>query len=694
MNRRRTPPKVVQSRWEARWNAIRESPRVVALGLLVVGLFWIFGHRLWKIQFVEGEHYRRLSERQSTREVTISAPRGIIYDRTGLSLVRNVPGFNVVVVPAYLPDDEDDGEGETFEIASDRAEEVLIRLAMMLDMPYTTVGTNTGADNPPLGVRDILRNTLRDQNGNEVPFSTYYRPVVIKRGVDRDTALLVAQQALLLPGVSVEVESRREYPYGPLVSQILGYLLPVPQEAEEEYVARGYDPDTDRVGMAGVEATYEEALRGKKGRQIVEEDVLGRVIRVVAELEPFVPGDNVYLTLDLDLQRSVEEALRQGMERADSPRGVAIVMNPQTGEILALVSLPTYDNNVFTRGLSAGDLQSFQDPHRPLMNHAISDRLQPGSVFKIVTAAGALQEGVLNGRSTRLNCSGKIVVPNRYAPNDPGLATTFNCWNRAGHGWLDVVGGIAHSCNVFFYKVGGGFEDEIDGLGPEQLAHYATLFGFGELTGVELTGESEGRVPTPRWKRRTYGESWSTGNTYHLSIGEGFLEVTPLQMLNAVNAVANGGTLYRPHIVHHVTDAQGNVTRPFEPQVIRTLPIDAENWSLIQQGMEGAVEYGTSQRVQIEGLRIWGKTGTAQFCDDIARAAGDCEGSWPEHAWFAAYAAREGTTEAEVSTIVFLYHGGEGSTMAVPVARDILTAYFGLVEEEGGVADEDDETTP
>ncbi len=650
-----------QSRWEARWATIKASPRVVVLGLLILCVFAVFSRRLFHLQFVRGEYYRGQADRQRLRAVEIPAARGIVFGRDGTPLVRNVPSFNVVVVPAYLPDDENE------------MEDVLVRLAVLLDMPYTTAGVREGADEQLPGLRDAV---------DAVGFAAPYRPLVVKRGVDRDTALLVAQQGLVLPGVSVQVESTRDYPYGSLVSQILGYLLPIPEEGEEEFIAQGYDPATDRIGVAGIEATYEDVLRGQKGRQIVEEDVLGRVIRVVQEQAAPVPGANVYLTLDLDLQRFVEEALRAGMTQpnVNSPRGVAIVMNPQTGEILALASLPTYDNNLFAQGISARDLERLSDdPHRPLLNHAISDGLPPGSVFKIVVATGALQEEVVTPR-TRLTCPGRVVVPNKYYPNDPGRAQPFYCWNRSGHGTLDVVGGIAHSCDIFFYQVGGGFEEtDFDGLGVDRIAQYAEQFGFGEPTGVELPAEIDGLVPTSSWKRLTVGESWSTGDSYNLAIGQGYISVTPLQMLNAVNVVANGGTLYRPRVVHHVTDDEGVVVQRFEPEIVRTLPISAEHWSLVQQGMEGAVAYGTAPRARIEGLRVAGKTGTAQYCDDIALETGICGVGLeqPTHAWFAAYAPVE---QPEVSVIVFLYNGGEGSTVAVPVVHDILGRYFGLDE--------------
>jgi penicillin-binding protein 2 len=290
-------------------------------------------------------------------------------------------------------------------------------------------------------------------------------------------------------------------------------------------------------------------------------------------------------------------------------------------------------------------------------------------------AAAVLQEGIVTPQ-TQLNCPGKIVVANKYYPNDPGLAQPFYCWNEAGHGWTDIFDAIAHSCSIYFYKVGGGFEEtDFDGLGVSRIAEYAEMFGLGEPTGVELPVEIGGLVPTADWKRRAYGESWSTGDTYNLSIGQGFLSVTPLQMLNAVNAIANNGTLYRPTIVHHVTDPQGNTIEPFESDVIRQLDIDPEYLDIVRRGMEGTVDYGSAaKRGQIEGVRVAGKTGTAQFCDDIMCGVGFEQ---PEHAWFAAFAPME---NPEVSVIVFIYNGGEGSVTAVPVAQEILEYYFGLNE--------------
>ncbi|MBN1979336.1 MAG: penicillin-binding protein 2 [Anaerolineae bacterium] len=664
----RAPRQASQSEWQARLEAIRKAPRVVVLALLIIVVFTAFGYRLWNLQIVEGKQYQVKADEQRLQPEVIPAARGIIYASDGTPLVHNIPSFNVVVFPAYLPDYSVKLPSFTPYTPEDitvtfspEAEAVLLRLAVLLDMPYTT----NDEDGEP-GVREIVTQGI--QRGY------VYRPVVVKKRVERDTALLIASERLTMPGVDIALDSRREYLYGPLVSQVLGYTSPIPGDSAEDYIARGYDPDTDRIGVSGVEAVYEEALRGQKGEQLVEADVQGRVIRVVEKEADPVPGGNVYLTLDLDLQQFAQEALLRGMARANSPRGVALVMRPQTGEVLAMVSLPTYDNNLFAKGISVEDWQRLNaDVHRPLLNHAISDQVPPGSVFKVVMATAALQEGVLDAK-TRLTCPGTIVLPNRYAERDPAARDqTFYCWiwRQGSHGSLDVVGGLSNSCDIFFYKVGGGFEeDDFEGLGPQRIAQYAELFGLGTPTGVELTAEVGGTVPTPTWKRRTHGENWSTGDTYNESIGQGYLSVTPLQMLNAVNVVANGGTLYRPQIVHHVTDYEGNVIEPFAPEVIRTLSITPTNWSLVQQGMEGAVAYGTAIGAQVEGVRVAGKTGTAQFCDDIKCGTGFAQ---PEHAWFTAYAPME---NPEISIIIFLYDGGEGSQMAVPVAHEILEYYF------------------
>jgi penicillin-binding protein 2 len=276
---------------------------------------------------------------------------------------------------------------------------------------------------------------------------------------------------------------------------------------------------------------------------------------------------------------------------------------------------------------------------------------------------------------------GRIVIPNKYFPEDEGLAQPFVCWiwlNRRGaHGALNIVDGLAHSCDIFFYKVGGGFEEtNFEGLGEDRLARYSELFGLGELTGIDLPGETPGLVPDRTWKRLTYGESWSTGDTYNMSIGQGFVEATPLQMLNATAAVANGGILYRPQLLLKVTDQEGGVVRDFQPEVIRYLPIDLTHLATVREGMEAAVQYGTATDGQIEGIRVAGKTGTAEFfCPDEEVKYGLCHQGepLPTHAWYTTFAPVEAP---EIAVVVYVFNGGEGSVTAVPIARDILEWYF------------------
>ncbi len=652
-NRKDEKPTVLPARGPLRRLALLfTAPRLLLLGLILPLALTIYALRLYRLQVVESEQWIARAHQQRTKLVSLPAPRGLIYSRDGEPLVRNVPAFQVIIIPAYLPEDEVQRETE------------LRRLAALLGIPYSGNGSQPG-------LREQVERVL---DAGSVAYAPY-EPLVVASNVDRKVALIIGQgQEFAFPGVRVDVVSRRQYPYGSLVSHLVGYLGAIPAEKAKEYREKGYDPATDRIGYAGVEATFESWLRGTPGQRYQETDILGRVVRVLGDEIPPTPGHNVYLTIDLELQQVAQQALQKGMDRTNSRRGVVIAMNPQTGEILAMVSLPTYDNNLFAEGISLEEYtRLMEDPHRPLLNHAIADQLPPGSIFKIVPAAAALQEGVLTAR-TRLNCPGTIMLPNKYYPNDPERAQPFYCWKLSGHGWLDVIHALAFSCDIFFYQVGGGYE-KFEGLGLDRIVQYAHLFGLGEPTGIELEQEALGLVPTARWKRLTIGENWSTGDTYNLSIGQGYLLVTPLQMLNVMAATANGGTLYRPRLVHHITDAQGNVVRPFQPEIIRTLPISAENWSLIQQGLEGAVVYGTATRAQVAGVRVAGKTGTAQFCDDIARQLGICREGFaqPTHAWFMAYAPVE---NPEIALIVFIYNGGEGSSAAAPVAQEILDWYF------------------
>ena len=688
------------------------SRRLMVMGAVVCLIFVVFALRMWQLQIIEGQAYRTQADSNLLTIIDVEAPRGLIYARKGELLARNAPSYEVSIVPAYLPDDEEE-EMAVFRrlselldipasgrieaaieglpnlpaqvLATVRSLPVLERLAVLgplLERRMSLVG-----EDYQIGIKEMVDRVrgFRD-----------YKPHIIKEGVDRETALIISEEALRLPGVRVRLVPSREYPTGALTSQVVGYTSGIPENRTQDYEDKGYIVGVDLIGFTAIEAFYEDELRGQKGSRYVEEDVNGRVLRELGEgIEP-VPGSNVLLTLDLELQQYITERLQRALDSPaiQSQRGVVIAMDPRNGQILALVSLPTYDNNLFSDGITPDEYKVYQqleaDPYKPFLNHAISDRLPPGSVYKIIPASAALQEGVID-RDTQIMGEGQIVVPNKYYPDDPGRAQAFVCWiwlNWGGaHGSLDVVGGLAQSCDIFFYKVGGGFEEtEFAGLGEERLSRYSRLFGLGELTRVDLPEEAAGLAPESfrTWKRLTYGESWSTGDTYNMSIGQGFLEVTPLQMLNATVAVANGGTLYRPQLLLKLTDQAGNTVRDFQPEVIRYLPIDLTHLATVREGLEAAVLYGTATDAQVtdpasstgEMMRVAGKTGTAEFwCPQDELDSGICRRGrpLPTHAWFTTFAPVE---NPEIALVVFVYNGGEGSETAAPIAQDILEWYF------------------
>ncbi len=680
---------------------VLQSPRIALLGwavLLVLGLFLI---RLWQLQFLEGGSWRARAEQQQSRLIIVSPPRGIIYDRNGEILVRNVPAYNVTITPGNLPDD------------AVRERDVLMRLSQLTGIPYTTSEGLDLAEHR--GEIQAVGRSVRPPFGKapepgllemveKVRWVEPYSPIVVDQNIDRDLALLIAQEgSVTMPGVGIEVVARRKYAYGEMTAQILGFLGPIPPERVEEFEQKGYNANTDRIGYAGIEAQLEESLRGIPGRRVVEKDVLGQELSVFSETAP-VAGDNVVLTLDIQLQAAAERALKQGLLDAGSQRGAVVVLDPRNGEVLALVSLPTYDNNMFSGKLDEEAYEALlENPHHPFLNHAIADQVPPGSTFKIVPATAGLQEGVIN-RFTTLNCPGRMFLPNRFAPNDASLAQPFYCWINlqygGGHGPLNVVDALAQSCDIFFYQLGGGLEESgFEGLGVERLAAYARSFGFGAVSGLDIPGEAAGLVPTPLWKRQTTQETWTTGNTYNLSIGQGDMLVTPLQMANALAVVANSGTLYKPQLIHHVFDVDGNVIRPFSPTISHTLDIDQAVWQVVHEGLDLAVsESGTGDRALLDeiGVNLAGKTGTAEYCDDIALKAGRCDvavgETLPTHAWFMAYGP---VASPEVVVAAWVYDGGEGSVVAAPIVKEVLDFYFrrklGLLGPEAAPAEEGEE---
>jgi len=634
-------------------------------GLLLLALLVLLG-QLGRLQVVQGAEYQQAADVNRFRLAADPAPRGVIYDRRGFQLVRNLPLLSVAIVPAYLPEDPQERLG------------LLTRLAGLLDLrlrPPLHEGRDSAAEAASSGapLLEVL----------EEAALAPYSPVRIKSEVTREVALLLDEQHLDWPGVLIQVDSEREYIHGAVTSHVLGFTGPVPADQADSYKERGYNPNVDSVGLTGVEYAFEKDLRGQNGQKLVEVDVAGREVRTVGEPQPALPGYNLRLTLDLDLQTKITELLSQQLKALGKKQGVVIALDPQTGQVLAMVSLPAYDNNLFTGGISTEELRALQrDPARPLVNHAISSMLPPGSTYKLVVASAGLEEGVVNS-GTVLHCGGILWLPNRYYPEDPSLAQPFYCWIHTeyggSHGSLSIVSALGQSCDNFFYQLGGGYRTYFEGLGVERIGQYAELFGMGALSGIDLPGETTGLVPSPKWKRANYRESWTTGDTYNMSIGQGYVLSTPLQMVNLAATVANGGTLYRPQVVNEVLDSEGQVVRAFAPDVIRTVPVSADNLAIVRQGMRAAVVGSGATAYELRSVKVAaaGKTGTAEFFEDRNKDGlpdRDSEGHLPTHAWFVGFAPFD---DPEIALVVFIYGGGQGSAAAVPVGRDIFAYYFG-----------------
>ena len=651
------------------------NARVYLLWLGMVAALLVTVAQLARLQLGQGRAFAGYSRENAIRIVPVPAPRGVIYDRAHRILARNRPMFQVRVIPASLPEEKTAGM------------RVLSQVLDLLEHPRPPVGTPltmtvpitaTGASDRAVLLFDSAEAIWK--RVEEERLGAAYRSILIARQVPREVAFQIEELSTDLPGVKVTVEPVREYPGGPLVAHILGYMGAIPASQVNAYLEKGYRPD-QKVGLTGVEASYEDVLRGTDGEKEIVVDVRGNVVRTLGERPP-VPGNNLVLTIDLDLQRKVQEILRRHLEKVHAHSGVVILEDVRTGAILSMVSLPTYDDNWFARGIDPERYRALvQDMWRPLVNHAISGIYPPGSLFKLVTASAALQEGIITPR-TRILTEGELWLPNKYFPDDPTQAQKFVCWiDKYGgkHGLINVEQALEVSCDIFFYIVGGGYKD-FPGLGNDTLAYYARQFGYGQRTGIALPGEHPGLVPTSRWKRLNYAESWTTGDTYNMAIGQGFVLVTPLQVVNATAAVANGGILYRPKIVYQVVDANGYLVQDFKPEVIRRVPVDERYLQVVRRGMYLAVygPRGTARTVALPGITVAGKTGTAEFAADLngdGRIDRDKEGNLPTHAWFTAFAPYE---DPQVAIVVFVFGGGEGSATAVPIAREVLAAYFGV----------------
>lgn len=738
--------------------------RLFFLRLVIIALFSLLIFRVFWIQQNKGAELQALAQDNQLAILRSDADRGAIFDRNGNPLAINLPSFNVTITPAFLPDDENELQAiyerlsfltgvpvtntvqqeALIAAANPELVETYSRLANIYNAPVEETLDNAGVvPQLPDSIEAIVR---------ENSFAQYV-PAVITSNVPFTQALTIEQESIYLPGVRVIPEPLRYYPTGEYTAPILGYMGPIPNE--DWITELGYQRD-DRVGWAGIESSMELELAGQKGERQIEQDWTGRELRQIGLAKEPVPGLNLNLTLDLDLQIMATEILRQAMETREATpdtddvtgqpinlevqQGAVVVMNPKTGEVLAMVSLPTFDNNRFQTEVPVDYyLGLARNEYTPLVNHAVSSIYPPGSVFKLVPASAALQEGTVSA-NRQLVAPGEITIPNRFAPNDPGRAQTFVCWLSSGHGLVDMRKGITQSCDVYFYKISGGFDQDgefVEGLGIDRISRYAKQFGFGRVQGIELPLEAKGDLPPNRdWKAQVYGEPWSTGDDYNLGIGQGFLTSSPMQVAQMAAVVANGGFLYRPSIIHHMTDEDGNIVltdddgqivakaRPgpngeaivfdaegnplenlpflvefdengnyiFQPEVIDAVDVDRDYLQVVAEGMLGVTqrvddeEFGTGATyvdwLDNFGIQVAGKTGTAEYCDNIAIEKGWCSFDdilkrriLPTHSWFVGYAPYD---DPEIVVAAFLYNGGEGSQWAGPVACNVMAAYFGI----------------
>lgn len=679
-----------------------KNRRFLIFYILMGALIVYYIYKLVMIQIIEGDYYLELADENRISIVREQTTRGIIYDRNGVVLARNVPTYDIVIIPAELPTDEGD------------IQRIYRELSEVLDIPVSNGEINDetvrlysecGTD---FGITQIvyIANSL-----------TPYGETGIVCDVPEKTAMQVQEMAANMSGIGVRANSIREYPTGYDTAEVVGFLGPIPNAVADDMVDRGFILNKDKYGYAGVESSLQDLLSGKNGRRVVEVDVAGLEMRDLETPKVAVPGYNIKLTIDVRLQNVARAALLDTMDFYNrvsvtgtlTHDAAAIAMNPKTGEVLALVSEPTFENNRMTRYIPAYYYQQLSlDQSKPLLNHVTQVAQPPGSVFKIVTGIGAINEGVVSPEF-HINCPGHIYVQNSYSPNDPGSQQEYVCHLRTGHGQVDYIHALAWSCNLYFNKVGGGFQNEVpEGLGIDRLGQYAHALGYGEVSGIELTGEETGMIPTRTWKRVNQGESWATGDTYLASMGQGYISSSPLQVLGSFVTVANNGIHVKPTIIREVLDERGNVVLPFTPTMLWDITKDPRIMTYDENGEETGVYKTVDPHVidlTRQGLRLVpqpggtaeeafagdthqssAKTGTAEYCDDIANEKGLCQyGNWPSHAWTAAYAPYD---DPEIAVLVFVYNGKEGAYMAGYPVRRILDNYFLLKEYDAERAGE------
>ncbi|HEX2482681.1 MAG TPA: penicillin-binding protein 2 [Methylomirabilota bacterium] len=577
--------------------------RLRLLAATLAAAFLLVGGQLANLQILSGERLAALSDRNRLRLRPIVASRGILFDRTGLPLVDNRPAFTLMVVPRDVPD----------------LDALVERLAGLLDVPASD---------------------LRDRLGRVSSDSPW--PIRLTRGLTLEEVARIEEWRLDLPGVTVDVEPQRAYPGVRFAAHLLGYV----REASEADLGRSGMRRGDLVGQTGLERLHDEHLRGRDGGEQIEVDAHGRLVRVLDRLEP-VPGAHMWTTLDRRIQQAAEDAL-------GAHAGAIVVMDPRNGDVLALVSHPAFPVERFSRPLDRDTwLELMQDPTRPLLNRAVQGLYPPGSLFKVVVAAAALQDRVITPFD-RLSCPEEWTFGGR----------PYHNWEDRDRGRLTLHEALQFSCNTFFYQLGLK-------VGPERLMRMAAEFGFGRVTDSGLTGERPGLVPSPAWKQQTLKDRWRPGDTVSLSIGQGLITVTPIQVARFMAAVANGGTLWKPRLVDRVATADGRLIREEAPEIQGRVELAPVIFDFLHEALGAAVSDGTGKQARVPGVSIGGKTGTAQtheFRSDAERKRRD-----RDHAWFAGFAP---LAEPQVVVVVLAERAGLGGQVAAPIAREVLKAVF------------------
>jgi penicillin-binding protein 2 len=590
--------------------------RVLQVIVLLAGLVLLV--RLWQLQVVKGAESLKEAEGNMIHVKTSYAPRGVIYDRNMQILAGNTSRYDLKVVPAMMPHD-----------------------------PVTR-------ENNYLAVAKILGKEaaeLRDQAQKDGLYN--WNELILEKDVPRDQALLL--KTGLYPGFFVEDVSLRHYYCDFQCAHVIGYTGIV---SESELAADSDYQAIDQVGRSGLEKFYEKQLKGVNGAEYRIVDAAGETVSVLTPKKS-VPGNSIVTSLDYNLQMQANENLAEVLQKPGITGGAIVITNPNTGEILALASAPTYSINDMTRGLTQDEYnQLLNDSKLPLFDRAISGEYPPGSTFKIVTGSAILSAGVAK-KDDIANDMGVLRVVNKY---DPSIIYMFYSWNHQGLGPVNIVDALRLSSDIYFYTYGGGY-DKIEGLGIDRLTTYAEKFMISKSLGIDLEGERTGFIPSPAWKFETTGEQWYLGDDYNAAIGQGDILATPLQVNAYTSAIANGGKIYRPHLLEKVLDANNKEVLVFKNEIVSDNIIKSEDLATIREGLEQVVQNGTAKMLQGAPVSVAGKTGTAQYANNQK-----------EHAWFTCYAPAD---NPQIAMTVLVEGGGEGSDTAVPIALNLINYYFG-----------------